>query len=166
MYKKIVLFAFIIIPAIAFAQEQKIGYINYGEVILAMPEYKQMVDSLNKEGAQFEAELKKWTEDYQKKYSEFMEQQETLNEAIKLRRLQDLETDRERLAGFQEFAQQKLETTKQALMTPIMEKFKKTLAEVGKENNFLYIIDSTVAHYIAPNAPDATPLVKKKLGIQ
>jgi len=52
------------------------------------------------------------------------------------------------------------------LFTPIQNKFQKAVEDVGAEKNFLYVFDSQVMLFISPTATDATPLVKKKLGIQ
>ena len=167
MIKKIVLFAILVFPVVAFAQEtQKIAYMDQGDVIVNMPEYKLMMDSLKKDSEDYDAEIKSWTDEYSKKMADFQEQQDTLNEAIKIRRYQDLEELRQRAANFQQYAQQKLEELQQALFAPIIEKFQKAVDEVGKENNFLYIIDSQAIRFTSSSAVNATTLVKKKLGIQ
>ena len=167
MIKKIVLFALVMFPVVSFAQEnQKIAYLNYGEVVMAMPEYKQMMDSLKKEEEAYLADIKIMTDEHAKKYSDYLEQQDTLNEAVKLRRLQDIEDTRQRTANFQQYAQQKLDELQQALMGPILEKLQKAIDEAGRDNNFLFIADSTAFRYISSSATDATPFVKKKLGIQ
>lgn len=167
MFKKIVLFAILIIPVMTFAQEtQKIAYVNHDEVFTAMPEVRQASDSLTKVGESFQAELKTMSDEYEKKFTDFIEQQETLSEAIKIRRQADLNDLRERTNNFQQYAGQKIQELEQALVVPIQEKLKKAINDVGKENNFLYIADSRVLLYISTNAVDATPLVKKKLGIQ
>ena len=167
MFKKIVLFAVVMFPVFAFAQEtQKIAYLDQQDVIFNMQEYKLMMDSLKKEEEGYRADIAIMTEDHNRKYSDFMEQQDTLNEAVKLRRLQEVEDIRQRTAEFQQFAQQKLGELEQALLAPILEKFQKAVNEVGTENNFLYIANSGAFFYTSPNAINATPLVKKKLGIQ
>jgi len=167
MFKKIVLFALVMFPVMAFAQEsQKIAYVNSADVITSMPEYKQMQDSLKRSEAEFQNELQSMSDEYTKKLSEYVSQQDTLNESIKLRRQQDIENLRQRAENFQQYAAQTQDETQQKLFAPIQEKFQKTINDVGKENNFLYIIDSQVLRYVSPTATDATALIKKKLGIQ
>jgi len=167
MLKKIVLFAVVMFPVIAFAQEsQKIAYVNYSDVIYAMPETKQMQDSLTKSQNEFQAELKIITDEYQKKLSDYVAQRDSLNASIKLRREAELNEVQQRGANFEQYAAQKQDELQQALATPITNKLQKAINDVGAENNFLYIANSQAFLYIAPNATDATPLVKKKLGIQ
>ena len=167
MLKKIVLLAVIMLPAFAFAQEsQKITYVNRLDVIYAMPEFKQMQDSLAKSDNEFQAEFKILQEEYYGKYADYIAKRDSLNESIRLRREQELTEIAQRTESFQQFAQQKQEELQQALITPILTKFQKAVEDVGKENNYLYIIDSTVLTYTSANATDATPLIKRKLGIQ
>ena len=166
MFKKIVLFALVMIPVMAFAQEsQKIAHVNYGEVVMAMPEYAQMMDSMKKQEAEFVAEFQNFQDEYNKKYSDFLEQQETLNESIKIRRMQDIQDVAQKAEQFQQYAQQQQAELEQALLTPIFEKLQKAIDDVGRENNFLYILETTTLRFVSPNASDATPLVKRKLGI-
>ena len=169
MIKKILLFVLVIFPAISFAQEnQKIAHINYADVITAMPEYKSMVDSLQKEENAYKADFQEMTEDYYKKYSELIAKQDSINENIKLRKQQEIDEIRVKIENYQQFIGQKQEELQRLLFTPIQSKAQKAINEVGAENNFLYIIinDPQVVLYASPNALDATPLVKKKLGIQ
>ncbi|MCL1933590.1 MAG: OmpH family outer membrane protein [Candidatus Azobacteroides sp.] len=167
MFKKIVLFALVMFPVIGFAQEtQKIAYVNYFDVVMAMPEYKQMQDSLKKSDSEFQAELKVLSDEYAKKVSDYVAQRDSLNESIKLRREQEIEEIRQRADNFQQYAAQKQDELQQSLSVPIQTKLQKAIDDVGKESNFLYIANSQAFSYISATATDATPLIKRKLGIQ
>jgi len=167
MLRKIVLFAFVMFPVISFAQEsQKIAYVNYGDVIYAMPEWKQMLESLKKSEDEFQAELKVLSEEYTKKLSDYIAQRDSLNQSIKLRREEELEGIRQRADNFQQYAMQKQEELQQSMSVPIQTKLQKAIDDVGRDNNFLYIVNSQAFLYISPSAADATPLVKRKLGLQ
>jgi len=165
MVKKIVLFALVMFPVIAFAQD-KIAYVNSMDVLTTMPEYKLMQDSLNKANNEFQAELKNMSDEYTKKLSDYVNQRDSLNESIKARREQEIQDLQQRAELFQQSAAQQQDAMQQRLSAPIYDKFQKAVNDVGKENSFLYIIDSQVLRYSSPTATDATPLVKKKLGIQ
>jgi outer membrane protein len=170
MLKKIVLFALVLIPAITFAQEsQKIAYFKYSEVIQLMPEFVAMQDSLKKQAAAFQTEMEVLQADYTKKLTDYQEQESTLVESIKLRRVQEIEGIRENLINFQQQAQQMSQKLQNELFTPIEEKLLKTIAEVGTENHFAYILEATIPStvlFISPQNIDATPLVKAKLGLK
>jgi outer membrane protein len=165
MLKKIVLFALLLIPVRGFAQE-KIAYFKSSDVIPAMPEYTQMVDSLKNSEATLQAELETMADEYTKKVTAFSEQQATLNESIKTLRLKEIERIRESTETFQRQAAQIQDDLQKTLFTPIEAKVRKALQEVGAENQFTYIVNADLMLYISPQSQDATPLVKTKLGVK
>lgn len=165
MLKKIVLLALILLPLGAFAQE-KIAYFSPAEVIVIMPQYKQMQDSLQKMQVANEKEMEVMQEDYKRKYDAFMKESDTLTENIKIRRMQEIQDIENRASQFFEFAQKQLSEAQQALLAPIHQKLRDAIQAVGKANNFLYILDaSSVVLYMSPSAVDATPLIQKQLGL-
>jgi outer membrane protein len=167
MIKKFLFVAFVALPVMVFAQEsQKIAYVNSMEVVVSMPEYKLLQDSLKIGETEFQAEMKVISDEYNKKLSDYVAQQDSLSESIKLRRTQELEDLRQRAQTYQESASQRQDAMQQRLSGPIQDKLQKAINEVGKENNFLYIANSQAFLYISSSATDATPLVKKKLGVQ
>jgi len=167
MIKKFLFIALVAFPVIAFAQEtQKIAYVNHLEVVSSMPEYKAMQDSLKKADSEYQAELKILSDEYTKKLTAYMQQQDSLNESIKQRRVSELQDLQQRAQTFHETAAQNQDELQQRLSQPILDKLQKAINDVGKENNFLYIANAQTFLYISPTATDATPLVKKKLGIQ
>jgi outer membrane protein len=165
MLKKIVFFAFLLISTGAIAQEIKIAYLNSPEVITVMPEYIQLQDTLQKTKEAIEAELKILEDEYNKKYTAFMGESETLVESIRIRRLQEIQDIEQRAQTFNQQSQQSLQQLQQNLFIPIQQKVKEAIDAVGAENNFTYIVDATTLLYINPQSIDATPLVKKKLGL-
>lgn len=166
MIKKL-LFVLVMFPVIGFAQEaQKIAYMNYFDVIVAMPEYKQLQDSVQKVEEAYREDMKSMMDDYTAKVSDFVAKQDSLIEGIRIRKQQEIEDIRARYENFQQFASQNLEELQSSLFVPIETKARKAITDVGAENNFLYIINSPqILMYTSPNAVDATPLIKKKLGI-
>jgi outer membrane protein len=165
MLKKIVLFALLLIPAMGFAQE-KIAYFKPSDVIPAMPEYTQMLDSLKKSEAALQAELETMADEYTKKVTAFSEQQASLAESIKTVRLKEIERIRESTETFQRQAMQIQDDLQKTLYAPIDAKIRKALQEIGTENHFAYIVNAELMLYISPQSPDATPLVKAKLGLK
>ena len=162
MLKKIALFALLLLPLGAFAQE-KIAYFNPMEIYVIMPEYKQMQDSLQKTSAEMEKEMEILREEYNKKYQAFMNESEGLIESIRIRRLQEIQSLEERATLNNEQFQQALMQLQQSLSAPVKKKMTDAIQAVGAANNFLYILDGSVLLYWSPNAIDATPLIQKYL---
>jgi outer membrane protein len=164
MIKKIVLFALLLLPLGALAQE-KLAYFNPGEVISIMPEYKQMQDSLQKTQAAIETEVQNLSDEYKKKYEAFMAEADKLVETIKVRRMQEIQDIESRAVNFQEQAQKQMQQLYDQMLAPIQQKVRNAIQTVGSENGFAYILDAASLLYVSPSATDATPLIKKKLGL-
>lgn len=167
MFKKIALLALLIIPVCGFSQSDlKLGYFNYTEVLELMPETAQMRDSLQKQAVIFDNEIKLLDEQYKKMYTDYMEQEATLVESIKMRRQQEILDLGQRAQNFQQHAQESHEALYKSLMAEIQEKIQKTVQQVGADNGFTYIVEVNSMWYVSTQVVDATPLVKQKLGIQ
>ena len=104
-------------------------------------------------------------DEYQTKYSAFVSQQDSLSDNIKLRRMQEIQDIQARIDNFVQVAQQDVQKKQQELLMPIQEKLQKAIKDVGAENGYTYIVDPAALLYTGPNAIDATPLVRKKLGL-
>ena len=70
------------------AQEAKIAFVNAGEIFTMMPEFKDMQKKMEDLNAKYKTELETMNSEYQKKYSDFIAQQDSLTENIKVRRMQ------------------------------------------------------------------------------
>lgn len=163
--KKLIVLLLMILPLGAIAQEVKIAFVKTQEVFMAMPEVsgmeKQMVD-LNEK---YRVELKQMQDEYQKKYSDFVAQQDSLTENIKLRRMQEIQDIQERMDNFVQVAQQDVQKKQQELLQPIQQKLHEAIQKVGEEKGYTYIIDPAALLYTGTNAVDATPFVRTKLGL-
>ena len=153
-------------PLGLFAQESKIAIVNTAEVMQAMPEFADMQKQMQEMEANYQKELKVMSDEYEKKYSDFIAQQDSLTENIRLRRMQELEDIQQRSQNFIQVSQQDFQKKQGELLTPIQEKLRNAIAAVGKENGYLYILDPQIVLYKSDAAIDATAQVKAKLGIQ
>jgi outer membrane protein len=166
MLKKFALFALLLVSAGAFAQEIKIAYLNSADIITAMPEYTLLQDSLQKFQTAVTEELKIMEEEHSRKYTALMNESETLPDAIKTRRLQDIQDIEQRAQNFQQDSQQRLRQLQESLFAPIQQKVKTAIDAIGEENSFTYILEAGSLLFINPQTGvDATALVKKKLGL-
>jgi outer membrane protein len=166
--KKLIVLLFVLLPLGLFAQELKIAHVNFQEVLIAVPEFSTVEKDLNKLNEDYKKELETMNNEYTKMYSDYIAQQDSLTENIKLRRQQDLQDKSERLSNFYEFVKDDLSKKQQQFIQPIQEKVLKAIKEVGDEKGYAYILtaEPSLLFYISPSAIDATPLVKAKLGIK
>jgi outer membrane protein len=164
--KKIVVLSLMLLPLALFAQEVKIAIVNTNEIVSLMPEVAEMQRQLADLNAQYEKELKVMEDEYTKKYSEYIAQQDSLTENIKLRRQQDIQELQTRFQNYIPVAQQDMEKKQSELFAPIQEKLEKAIKAVGDEKGYTYILNPQVLLYKSDNAIDATAFVKEKLGIK
>ena len=163
--KKLIVLLLMILPLGAIAQEVKIAFVKTQEVFMAMPEVSGMEKQMADLNEKYRAELKQMQDEYQKKYSDFVAQQDSLTENIKLRRMQEIQDIKERMDNFVQVAQQDLQKKQQELLQPIQQKLHEAIQKVGEEKGYTYIIDPAALLYTGTNAVDATPFVRTKLGL-
>jgi len=166
--RKLIALLLMLLPFVgaANAQEAKIAFVNTQEVFMALPEVADMRKQIDDLNANYQKELETMQNEFQKKYSDFIAQQDSLTENIKVRRMQEVEDLRQRMDNFVQVAQQDVNKKQQELIAPIQQKMADAIKAVGTEQGYTYIIDPQVLLYTGPNAIDATPFVKTKLGLQ
>jgi outer membrane protein len=154
-----------ILPLGVIAQEIKIAYVNVQEIFIAMPELSNIEKQLTDLNEKYSQELKSMQDEYQKKYSDYIAQQDSLTENIKLRRMQEIEDLRTRMENFVPIAQQDMQKKQEELYKPVQEKIQGAIKAVGEEKGYTYIMDPQVFLYTGDNAINATQFVRTKLGI-
>ena len=168
MFKKIALVLLCALPFSLMAQEVKLGHVNSQEILTLMPERAVIEKKINDLQTQWEKELVKMREEYYAKVKEFQEKQATMPESIKSARQGEISDLEQRISTFNQTASEDLRKKQQELFTPVIDKVKKAINEVGSENGYLYIFDLSTQSiiYQSPKSNDLTPLVKKKLGLK
>lgn len=151
------------------ASAQKFGNINMGEIFDAMPERAQVQKEMEDLQAKYETELTKMGDEYQKKVSDFVAEQDKLEKNIAEARAQEIDQLQQRIQNFREMAAKDLQGQQQAKVAPIIDKINKAIQAVGEKEGFTYIFDLTqgnILFYSPAQCVDVLPLVKKELGIQ
>lgn len=164
--KKLIVLLFMILPLGAFAQEVKIAFVNTQEIFMAMPEVSAMEKQMADLNERYKSELKQMQDEYTKKYSDFVAQQDSLTENIKLRRMQEVQDMQGRMDNFMQVAQQDVQKKQQELVQPIQQKMMDAIKAVGSEKGYTCILDPQVLLYTGSNAIDATSFVRTKLGLK
>lgn len=162
--KKLLVILALALPMLVNAQ--KMGYVNTQELFQMMPELKDVqvkMDSLNK---QYENLLMTMQEEYQKKLSDYQQKQATMTEAIRQIQEEEIMSMQQRLQTTYQTAQQDIEKKRQDYLKPINERMAKAIQKIGAEQKYTYVFDAAAMVYIAPDADNVLPLVKKELGIK
>ena len=150
----------------AMAQKNiKLGHINSNELMQIMPGRDSAQAALQKEVEALQAELETMNKEFETKYNDYVAKRDQLSELIRKTKESDLQSMRARIEESQTNAQKLLEERQEALLKPIVDRAKKAIEEVGKENGYTYIFDSGIGTVLySQDSDDIMPLVKKKLG--
>ncbi|WP_332018423.1 OmpH family outer membrane protein [Kaistella sp.] len=164
MKKLSVLFAAVMMLITAGAvNAQKVASMDYEAVLAAMPETKKMTTDLDTFSKTKGDELQKQAEAFQKEVQQYQADGAKLTEAQRTAKEGELQKKQQNLQQLQQTAQNDLAQRRDAAVKPIIDKLNNAVAKVAKANGFDFIIDSTALIY--KGGPDATPLVKKELGL-
>lgn len=164
MKKLSVLFAAVMMLVTAGAvNAQKVASMDYEAVLAAMPETKKMTTDLDTFSKTKGDELQKQAEAFQKEVQQYQADAAKLTEAQRTAKEGELQKKQQNLQQLQQTAQNDLAQRRDTAVKPIIDKLNNAVAKVAKANGFDFIIDSTALIY--KGGPDATPLVKKELGL-
>lgn len=162
------LFALIIFTGSIYAQTLKIGHIDSNEIMNQMPEKLVIENNLKEFEKQLETELRAMMGEYQTKVADYQANLATMSNLIRQSKEKEITDLQTRIQDFQQNADVEFGDKRVELLTPLIEKVKKAIEDVGKENNYTYIIDAAtgVLLHVGANADDVTKLVKVKLNLK
>ncbi len=166
--KSFYLIGLMLFMSCAQAQTIKIGHVDSNALMNQMPERAQVEKQLEDYQKQLEGELRTMMTEYQKKVTEYQNTVATMSNLIRQSKEKEITDLEGRIRDFQQNAEEEFADKRVELLKPIVDKVKKAIEDVGKENNYTYIIDSSmgVLLYTGTNADDVTGLVKTKLNIK
>ncbi len=165
--KKLFIVALVaLMPFGAFAQ--KFGHFNSADILPLMPEYKAAEAELQELSTQYQDEFNYMVTEYQKKEDDYLKNRETLPEATRQRREQDLADSQQKIQEYRMNSSANLENKQAELLNNINEKALKAVKEVGEEGGYICIFDlgGGVPFVNVTLTTDVTEPIKAKLGIK
>ena len=170
MKKFVTLFACgLLIGNVLFAQTaMKIVYINSTSLLSSMPEKVKADSALAKYARSFQDQIDIMMKEYQTKGQQYQANEKTMTDAMKEVKMKEIQDLQNRIESTQQSAQEKVQTKKQDVYSPVLEKADKAIKEIAKEKGYDYIFDITAGGTVVYGKEeyDITPLVKAKLGIK
>lgn len=148
----------------AFANAQKVAHLHLDSLSNLMPETKiakgvaeVYFNDLKKTAGAME-------EEFQKKYNDYLQAEATMSELVKKTKQDELQSLQTRIQDFNQQAQMDYQKKSADLTAPIMEKAKKAIEAVAKENGYKYVLDTSAGNVLySEQSEDIILLVKKKL---
>ena len=104
--------------------------------------------------------------EYTRKAAEYQKEQASWDETIKRVRMEEIHTIKLKMQNYYDMASKTLSDKRNELYIPVHKKIDQAVAEVAKEQGFLYVWDVKTLKYCSPQAVDITSMIKRKLGIK
>lgn len=170
MKKKFLVGAFLFILGVgAFSQQAiKFGHVDSQALMAGLPDVATVQKTMEGEYKTLESKLTIMQEDLKKMQDAYIKTAETLAPEARSANEQEIMAASQKVQNFYTFSQQQLKAKEQELYLPIMQKVQKAIDEVGAEQGFIYIFESSVGFtlYHSDKSEDVAPLVKAKLGVK
>lgn len=171
--QKITLLAFAVIVIMAssnpLAAQNKYGHMNYGNLLEQVPELKsgntQLETYRNQLVKQGQERAAKWEKDVQAFQKKAQAGEMT---GLQIKQAEEkLGKEQKAIADLEQEVIAKVSKKRDDILKPILDKVDAAVKEVGKENGYSMIFDSSLYNFIlaAEDSDDVAPLVKKKLGL-
>lgn len=147
------------------AQNSKIGFVNYSDLLMNLPEIAQADEELRALTNTWEERIE---EDYNKFQAKFQQYMTMAEQGLLSRRQieekdQELDKDREALIALQTTMEQQIRQKRRDLLTPLLSKLEQAVREVAIENGYNYILDASAGDLLfVHEANDVGPKVKER----
>lgn len=145
----------------------KLGHIDSDSLLKIMPGKDSAQVKIEAEIKSYQTQYTAMEAEYNNKVSEYQAGLSSMSDLIKSTKaaeISDLET---RITKFQTSAQEAIQKKQTELLQPIIDRAKKAIEDIAKENGYTYIFDSSVGVILYNGGgEDIMPLVKKKIGIK
>tara|TARA_B110000285_G_scaffold235260_1_gene315930 strand:+ start:1285 stop:1782 length:498 start_codon:yes stop_codon:yes gene_type:complete len=165
MTKQIFTTAVLVMGLLSSASAQKFGHVSAQDILMEMPERTTAQGTIEAQAGEYEAEMMRMQQDLQLKFGEYQEKGETWPAAIRQQKERELQALDQGLQEFGATVQNELATLEQQLLMPMIERVQEAINDVGSENGFTYIFDSSTGATVYNGGEDVSALVKAKLGM-
>ena len=153
--------------SLAAQSKTKIAVINSQELLDMMPEYDSIQAVYEKEYRDIEQALQQMYSELQEKQNFLEQKKDSITPFMKSMKQQEIQDLYTRIQSTEQNAQKQLQLTLQRLQQPLIDKIKKAIEDVAKENGYTHVIDLASGSLLYHDpASDIMGLVKKKLKIK
>jgi outer membrane protein len=169
--KKVILVAVMVLMGLSgYAQTEttgfKFGYLSIDSVLQSMPEYAQMQQDMATMRQQYEAEMKRVENDFNKKYEEFLDGQKNFPKTILQKRQSELQEMLDKNITFKKESLQMLNDTEKTQKDVILMMIDMAVKTIGMQRGYAFILntDANATPWLNPAlGEDITKAVKEML---
>jgi len=153
------------VQSMAQVKEARFGHIDTQALLESMPERNNIQSEIEGAAGEYEQEILRMQGDLEAKVAEYQQKAESWPVAIRSQKEQEITQDQQGLEQFYSTVQQELGMLEQNLLEPMIERARKAIEEVGSEEGFTYIFDTSTGSTVYNGGEDVLALVKAKLGL-
>lgn len=149
--------------------QTRFGYLDYDAVLRQMPEYAEALQRVSALKVKYEQEATRGEEEFQRKFSEFLQGQKDFPENILVKRQAELQNLMEAGIKFRQDAQQLLSKAERELMSGVKVKLNEAIHAVATEMGYGWVLNTggDSCPYINPDlGDDVTHPVLQHLGVE
>ena len=169
--KKVIFVAMMVLMGLSgYAQTEstglKFGYLSIDSVLQSMPEYAQMQQDMATMRQQYEAEMKRVEDDFNKKYEEFLDGQKNFPKTILQKRQSELQEMLDKNIAFKKEGLQMLNDTEKTQKDVILMMIDMAVKTIGMQRGYAFILntDANATPWLNPAmGEDITKAVKEML---
>ena len=153
------LLIFTMVALTALAQDSihvvRFGYLNYQQVLQSMQQYALVQQQMADLRSQYEAEMQRVTDEFNRKYEEFLEGQHEFPRTILQKRQTELQELMTRNVTFKEESRKQLAEAEREALAPLKIRLSETVAKIASERGLALVVNT---------ASDACPYINPGLG--
>ena len=130
----------------------RFGYLSYQQALQAMPQYALVQKQMAELRHQYEAELQRVTNEFNRKYEEFLEGQREFPKTILQKRQTELQELMTRNVTFKEESLKQLADAEREALAPLKIRLAETVARIANERGLALVVTtaSEFCPYINP----------------
>ena len=147
------------------AGAQKIGRVNFNELVMLMPEMDAARETMAASQKEAEETYAAMVEEYQGKVTQYQQKSSSWTAAIKESKEKELMDIQNRIQEFQQNISQELQQQQSQLVAPINEKANNAVQELAKAKGIDVLFDASQAIYFSDAVIDLTAEARKALNI-
>ena len=164
--KKILLAILMMAPLSVFAQ--KFAHFNSADIIPNMKEYTAAQTEIEALAKQYDEDLKRMQDEFQKKNDDYNKEAAKLLDNVKQRREQELQELYQRIQQTYQDNQAAIQKVQGEKLQAIQDLVMAAIKKVGEAGGYIYIVDTSTGAipFVSPTlSTDVTPEIKKALGM-
>ena len=130
----------------------RFGYLDYQQALQSMPQYASVQQKMAEMRKQYEAELQRVTNEFNRKYEEFLEGQREFPKTILQKRQTELQELMTRNVTFKEESRKQLAEAEREALAPLKARLAETVARIAGSRGLALVVntDSDACPYINP----------------